>query len=153
MRFSSTRTPRTNCPPTCKWIVDIAAKETQLWSYTWINGLNAEAIRLFKEKVEFVQMDKETMIDFRKLTKTYFDELKAKYPDVKKVLDSQEAFLADFADWREARSGATPWPMTTTSKASTRNKAATADKSSENRPDPTVLDNEIRRTETIEEET
>jgi TRAP-type mannitol/chloroaromatic compound transport system substrate-binding protein len=37
-------------PEDLKWIVDIAAKETQLWSYNWINSLNAEAIRRFKEK-------------------------------------------------------------------------------------------------------
>jgi TRAP-type mannitol/chloroaromatic compound transport system substrate-binding protein len=100
-------------PEDLKWIVDIAAKETQLWSYNWINSLNAEAIRRFKDKMEFVKMDKETLIEFRKTTKTYLDEVKAKYPDVKKVLDSQEAFIADFADWRDARSGATPWPYET----------------------------------------
>jgi TRAP-type mannitol/chloroaromatic compound transport system substrate-binding protein len=97
-------------PEHYKYILDIAAKETQLWSYNWINALNAEAIRRFKEKVEIVKMDKETIIEFRKTTKKYIDELKAKHPDVKKVMDSQEAFLADFADWRDARSGVSPWP-------------------------------------------
>ena len=97
-------------PDDLKWIIDLAAKETQLWSYNWVNGLNAEAIRLFKEKVEIVKMDKDTLIEFRKTTKKYLDDLKEKYPDVKKVLDSQEEFLASFADWRDARSGATPWP-------------------------------------------
>ncbi|MEX1303165.1 MAG: TRAP transporter substrate-binding protein DctP, partial [Desulfotignum sp.] len=56
-------------PEDLKWIIDIAAKETQLWSYNWINNLNAKAIKLFKEKVEFVHMDKETLIEFRKTTK------------------------------------------------------------------------------------
>jgi TRAP-type mannitol/chloroaromatic compound transport system substrate-binding protein len=100
-------------PEDLKWIIDICAKETQLWSYNWVNGLNAEAIRLFKEKVEIVKMDKETLIEFRKNTKTYLDDLKTKFPDVKKVLDSQEEFLESFADWRDARSGATPWPAET----------------------------------------
>ena len=100
-------------PEDLKWIIDIAAKETQLWSYNWINGLNAEAIRRFKKKVEIVKMDKETIIQFRKTTKKYLDGLKAKYPDVKKVLDSQEEFIKSFADWREARSGVTPWPYET----------------------------------------
>ena len=100
-------------PEDLKWIIDICARETQLWSYNWINSLNAEAIRLFKEKVEIVKMDPETMIEFRKITKTYIDSVKAKYPDVKKVMDSQEAFLEDFADWRDARSGVTPWPYET----------------------------------------
>jgi TRAP-type mannitol/chloroaromatic compound transport system substrate-binding protein len=93
-----------------KWIIDIAAKETQLWAYNWVNGLNAEAIRKFKEKIEIVKMDKETVIEFRKTTKAYLDGLKEKFPDVKKVLDSQEAFLESFKDWRDARSGCAPWP-------------------------------------------
>jgi TRAP-type mannitol/chloroaromatic compound transport system substrate-binding protein len=97
-------------PEDLKWIIDLSAMETQLWSYNWVNGLNAEAIRLFKEKVEIVKMDKDTLIEFRKTTKKYLDGLKEKYPDVKKVLDSQEEFLESFADWRDARSGATPWP-------------------------------------------
>lgn len=95
-------------PEDLKWIIDIAAKETQLWSYNWINALNGEAIRKFKERIEIVKMDTDTMIEFRKTTKKYLDDLKGKYPDVKKVLDSQEAFLEDFADWRDARSGVTP---------------------------------------------
>lgn len=97
-------------PQDLKWIIDICAKETQLWSYNWINSLNAEAIRKFKEKVEFVKMDKETLIAFRKTTKTYLDEVKAKHPDVKKVLDSQEAFIDEYAIWRDVRGGASPWP-------------------------------------------
>lgn len=100
-------------PEDLKWIVKICAKETQLWSYNWINSLNAKAIRLFKEKVEFVTMDEATRIEFRKTTKKYLDSVKAKYPDVKKALDSQEAFIRDYADWREARGGVTPWPYET----------------------------------------
>ena len=100
-------------PEHYKWILDIAAKETQLWSYNWINALNAEAIRRFKEKVEIVKMDKETIIAFRKTTKAYIDDLKTKHPFVKKVMDSQESFLESFADWRDARSGVTPWPYET----------------------------------------
>jgi TRAP-type mannitol/chloroaromatic compound transport system substrate-binding protein len=100
-------------PEHYKHILDIAAKETQLWSYNWINALNAEAIRRFKEKVEIVKMDKEAIIEFRKTTKAYIDDLKTKHPDVKKVMDSQEAFIESFADWRDARSGVTPWPYET----------------------------------------
>jgi len=32
-------------PEGLKWINDIAAKETRLWSYNWINGLNGQAVR------------------------------------------------------------------------------------------------------------
>lgn len=97
-------------PEDLKQIVIICAKETQLWSLNWINNLNAKAMEKFKEKVEIVQMDKETLIEFRKITKTYLDTVKAKYPDVKKILDSQDAFKKDYAVWRKAKSGVTPWP-------------------------------------------
>ena len=98
-------------PSDLKWIVDTAAKETQLWSNAWQENLNIEAIERFKGKVEFVRMDDETITSFAKRTKEYLDELKAKYPDVKKVLDSQDKFRKDFAEWREIRSGVTPWPL------------------------------------------
>ncbi|MFH2061293.1 MAG: TRAP transporter substrate-binding protein DctP [Pseudomonadota bacterium] len=97
-------------PEDLKQIAIICAKETQLWSLNWINNLNAKAMEKFKEKVEIVQMDKETLIEFRKITKTYLDTVKAKYPDVKKILESQEAFKKDYAVWRKAKSGVTPWP-------------------------------------------
>ncbi len=100
-------------PEDLKWIVDIAAKETQLWSYSWINNLNAEAIELFEQKMEFVHMDKETLIEFRKTTKEYMDSVKAKFPDAKKILDSQDQLIEDYASWRKARGGATPWPYET----------------------------------------
>jgi hypothetical protein len=58
-------------------------------------------------------MDTETLIEFRKTTKTYIDSLKEKFPMVKKVMDSQEAFTEDYAIWREARGGAAPWPYET----------------------------------------
>ncbi len=97
-------------PDDLKWIVDIAAKETQLWSNAWQENLNIEAIKLFKEKVEFVRMDDETLNSFAKRTHEYLEELKAKHPDVKKTLDSQEQLKKDFAEWRGIRSGVAPWP-------------------------------------------
>ncbi len=100
-------------PEDLKWIIDICAKETQLWSYNWVNGLNAEAIRRFKDKVEIVKMDRETIVEFTKVAKKYLEEVKAEHPFVKKVLDSQEEFKVSFADWRDARIGATPWPYDT----------------------------------------
>jgi TRAP-type mannitol/chloroaromatic compound transport system substrate-binding protein len=98
-------------PADLKWIIDIAAKETQLWSAAWQENLNIEAIKLFKEKVEFVRLDDEAITEFAKVTKDYLEEVKAKNPDAKKTLDSQEEFKRDFADWREIRSGITPWPI------------------------------------------
>ena len=97
-------------PADLQWIVKIAAKETQLWSSAWAENLNAEAIKMYKETVEFVRMDKEAITEFAKASHDYLEELKAKYPDVKKVLESQEQFKKDFAPWREERSGIAPWP-------------------------------------------
>lgn len=94
-----------------KWILDTAAKETQLWSYSWINNLNAEAIRRFKEKSEIVKMDEKAIVDFAKTTQAYLEKVKARCPDCKRLLESQEALKKDFADWRSARSGVTPWPL------------------------------------------
>jgi TRAP-type mannitol/chloroaromatic compound transport system substrate-binding protein len=47
---------------------------------------------------------------FAKETHKYIEELKKKYPDVKKVMDSQEKFRKDFAQWRDLRGGLAPWP-------------------------------------------
>ena len=94
-----------------KWILDTAAKETQLWSYSWLNNLNAEAVRRFKENSEIVAMDAETVVDFAKTTQAYLEKVKERCPDCKRLLESQEELKKDFADWREARAGVTPWPM------------------------------------------
>ncbi|SMC86104.1 TRAP-type mannitol/chloroaromatic compound transport system, substrate-binding protein [Desulfocicer vacuolatum DSM 3385] len=100
-------------PEDLKYIVKICAKETQLWSLTWINNLNSKAMEKFKEKVEIVQMEKETLIQFRKTTQAYLETLKEKYPDVKKVLESQEKFKQEYSVWRKAKSGVAPWPYET----------------------------------------
>lgn len=100
-------------PDDLKWIVKTAAKETQLWSEAWMQNLNAEAIKQFKKQVEFVTMDDDTLNTFRKTTHDYLEQLKAKYPEVKKTLDSQEQFEKDFADWRDMRSRVAPWPYDT----------------------------------------
>ncbi len=91
----------------------MAAAETHSWAYDWINSLNADAIKKFKKKVKIIKLKPETLTAFRKTTKNYLDDLKTKHPDVKKVLDSQEMFFDDYAEWRDARSDVTPWPYET----------------------------------------
>jgi TRAP-type mannitol/chloroaromatic compound transport system substrate-binding protein len=98
-------------PDDLKAIVAICAKETQLWSTPWIENLNVEAIEKMGKKVQYVQMDDATIVEFAKTSKKYLDALAAKNPDVKKVLDSQEKFKKDFAQWRKIRGGCTPWPI------------------------------------------
>ena len=94
-----------------KWILDAAAKETQLWSYSWLNNLNAEAIRRFEETSEIVMMDEKAIVDFAKTTQAYLEKVKERCPDCKRLLESQEALKKDFAVWRSARAGVTPWPL------------------------------------------
>ena len=56
------------------------------------------------------KIDEETINKFATASHEYIESLKVKYPDVKKVMDSQDQFKADFADWREERGGIAPWP-------------------------------------------
>ncbi len=97
-------------PEDLKEIVKICAKETQLWSEAWMENLNAKAVNILAKRIKFIKMDKSTILEFAKTTHEYLKELKKKYPDVKKVLDSQEAFRKEFAKWRDLRSGVAPWP-------------------------------------------
>ena len=97
-------------PEDLKNIIKICAKETQLWSYAWTENLNAKAVKILGKKVKYIKMDKDTIIQFRKVTHQYTEELKKKYPDVKKVLDSQEKFIDEYAEWRDLKSGVAPWP-------------------------------------------
>ncbi len=60
---------------------------------------------------EIVQMDEETIVDFAKTTQAYLEKVKERCPDCKRLLESQEELKKDFADWRSARAGVTPWPM------------------------------------------
>jgi TRAP-type mannitol/chloroaromatic compound transport system substrate-binding protein len=97
-------------PEDLKIIVETAAKETQLWSNAWQENLNIEAIKTMEKTTEFVKMDDATIIDFAKTSFAYLDELSAKNPDVKKVLDSQDKFKEEFAKWRDLRGRLAPWP-------------------------------------------
>jgi TRAP-type mannitol/chloroaromatic compound transport system substrate-binding protein len=94
-------------------IVKICAKETQLWSNGWIENLNIEAIKEFRKHVEFVKMDDETLIGFRKVAHEYLEEVKKEFPDVRRVLESQEKYMREMADWRDLRGRVAPWPYET----------------------------------------
>jgi TRAP-type mannitol/chloroaromatic compound transport system substrate-binding protein len=100
-------------PEHYKYILDIAAKETQLWSYNWINASTPRPSAASRKKWKSSRWTRKPSSNSARPPRSTSTSLKAKYPDVKKVMDSQEAFLADFADWRDARSGVTPWPYET----------------------------------------
>ena len=98
-------------PDDLKAIVEICAAETNQWYNTLCQFMNIEAIELLKKDgAIFTKMDDGSILEFRKVTKEYLDGLKAKYPEVKKILESQEKFLVDIAPWREMKSGVSPWP-------------------------------------------
>jgi TRAP-type mannitol/chloroaromatic compound transport system substrate-binding protein len=97
-------------PDDLKAIVEISAKETQLWANAWHQNLNIEALKIMSMTTQFVRMEDATIVDFAKTTFKYLDEVAAKNPDVKKVLDSQEEFKKQFAFWREMRGSVVPWP-------------------------------------------
>jgi len=98
-------------PEDLKAIFEFCVYETHLWSLSYYEYLNIEALEGYKKAgVEFVKMDDATLNEFRMEAKKYTDELREKYPDVKKVMESQEKFLKDYAFWREMRMGVTAWP-------------------------------------------
>jgi len=73
-------------------------------------NLNIEALKIMQKTTEFVKMEDATIIEFAKTTFKYLEDLAAKDPDAKKVLDSQEEFKKEYAFWREMRGGVAPWP-------------------------------------------
>jgi TRAP-type mannitol/chloroaromatic compound transport system substrate-binding protein len=97
-------------PEDLKAIVEMCAKETQLWTNAWQENTNIEALKIIGAKAEFVKMEDAAIVEFAKTYFQYLEELKSKDPDVKKVLDSQEQFKKDFAQWRDLRGRLAPWP-------------------------------------------
>ncbi len=97
-------------PDDLKAIVEIAAKETQLWANAWQENLNIEALKIMGKKTEFVRMDDQTIVEFAKVAFKYLEEVAEKHPFAKKVLESQEEFKREYAQWRELRKGVAPWP-------------------------------------------
>ncbi|MBI5581926.1 MAG: TRAP transporter substrate-binding protein DctP [Deltaproteobacteria bacterium] len=97
-------------PEDLKIIIEICAKETQLWAWAWQENLNIEALKIMGKSTEFVKMDEAAIIGFAKTSFEYLDDLSAKNADVKQVLDSQELFKQEFAQWRDLRGRVVPWP-------------------------------------------
>ncbi len=100
-------------PDYLKAIVEICAKETQLWTHAWAESLNVEAVKEIGKRSEFILMDDATIIEFAKTSSDFLKKLKENNPEVKTVLESQEKFKEDFARWRELRGRVTPWPSDT----------------------------------------
>ncbi len=101
-------------PDDLKVIVELAARDTDMWANAWNENLNIEGVkRMKRDGAEFVKMDDKAIIEFAKATRKYLEELMAKHPDVKKVLTSQWEFMKDFEEWRDLRGRLTPWPHDT----------------------------------------
>ncbi|WP_022851665.1 TRAP transporter substrate-binding protein [Limisalsivibrio acetivorans] len=91
--------------------IEVAAKETQVWSMGYFEAKNAEAIREYKKAgVNFTKLSEDSLNELAKTSKAYLDGLRKKHPYLDKVLASQENFKADFANWRDLRSGLAAWP-------------------------------------------
>lgn len=97
-------------PDDLKAIVEICARETDVWANAWMENLNIAAIKKIGEKVEFVQMDDATLVEFAKVSYKYLSDLMEKNPDVKNVLGSQREFKEAYAPWRKMRGRLAPWP-------------------------------------------
>jgi TRAP-type mannitol/chloroaromatic compound transport system substrate-binding protein len=98
-------------PPHLQKALEVAAYATQMWDMTTSEKNNGLTIAKYKAKgVKFHQSTPASLNELRKVTKTHVDALKAKNPDLKKVLDSQDAYIKDMADWKQIRSGVSAYP-------------------------------------------
>jgi len=98
-------------PDHLKKVLEIAAYATQMWDMTTSERENGRHIEKYKEKgVQFNKASPESLVELRKITHEYLEQLKAKHPDLKKILESQESFIKEMADWKELRSGVSAWP-------------------------------------------
>ncbi len=98
-------------PQDLQEIVELATKETQFWSNTWQEYLNAQAIHRIGENAEYVKMDKEARAAFAKQSRDYLQRLGEEHPRTGEILESQEEFKEMFAKWRDLRSGVEPYPF------------------------------------------
>lgn len=98
-------------PDHLKYVIDIASRETQLWEIAQSEWVNADSVAKYeKEGVKFNKLTPETLNTLRKATKEYLTEIRAKNPDLDKVLGSQEAFIANYAKWKNLKSGVSAYP-------------------------------------------
>lgn len=97
--------------PQQKAILKIAARETQLWEIANSEYQNAVHVEKYiKNGVKFNRINDKTLKELRQTTKQYLDELKAKHPSVKKVLDSQENFIRLYSAWKNLKKGVSAYP-------------------------------------------
>lgn len=101
-----------NLPPDLRWIIDISAKETQLWSYVRQESLNMEQARQMSlQELNAAKEAKNPVSAGIARAVKYLEELKSSSSEARKALESQEQFKRDFALWREVRGGLAPWPL------------------------------------------
>ncbi|MBC7196396.1 MAG: TRAP transporter substrate-binding protein DctP, partial [Deferribacterales bacterium] len=78
-------------PEHLKTALKVASYETQLWDIARSEAGNAEAIKKYKQEgVTFNKLDDNSLNELRKTTKKYLDGLRAKNPNLDKVLGSQD---------------------------------------------------------------
>jgi len=98
-------------PDHLKYILEIASRETQLWSMAEREYGNAVAIKKYKEEgVTFNKLDDDSLNKLRKTTKDYLDGLRKKNALLDKVLTSQEDLIQLYSNWKEVKSGVSAYP-------------------------------------------
>lgn len=98
-------------PDHLKYILEIASRETQLWSMAKREYENAVAIEKYKKDgVKFNKLDAESLIELRKATKEVLDNSRKKDAMLDKVLSSQEKFIELYSNWKDTKSGVSNYP-------------------------------------------
>ncbi|MCB4204236.1 TRAP transporter substrate-binding protein DctP [Deferribacterales bacterium Es71-Z0220] len=98
-------------PEHLKTALKVASYETQLWDIARSEAGNAEAIKKYKQEgVTFNKLDDNSLNELRKTTKKYLDGLRAKNPNLDKVLGSQDEFVKNYSEWKDLRSGVSAYP-------------------------------------------
>lgn len=98
-------------PQNLKDALVVASYETQLWDLARSEAGNADAIAKYtKDGVKFNKLDSESLTELRKTTKKFMDGLRAKNPNLDKVLASQDAFIEKYSVWKDLRTGVSAYP-------------------------------------------
>ncbi len=92
-------------------ILHIASEQTQLWDMTrseYYNGVYVEKYK--KDGAKFNKLTDKSLDKLRKTTKEYLDGLRSKHKFLNKVLESQDSFIKQYANWKVLRSGVSDYP-------------------------------------------
>ena len=87
-------------PPDLQELVKICAKETQLWSRSWLTRLNIAALETLKANMSFAMINQWLMNSILPQTESYLDGLRTQHPSLDQVLNSQRDCRTSWQFWR-----------------------------------------------------